>query len=208
METIELLQKELVKINIELSKDKLDKLESYVEMLAKWNKAYNLVGNSTLDKIYTRHVLDSLQLVPFMSSGKKVLDFGAGAGIPSAILAIVREDIEFTACERIGKKCQFLNQVRRELGLDNFKVIQDDIRTIKDDFDIITCRAVATIEEILNLTAEIRQKEQFYLLLKGRQYKDELNQLKELDICFKETVHPSVVESDSVILELIVYKLP
>ena len=204
MENIELLKKELSKIDVELSKDKLDKLESYVEMLIKWNKTYNLVGKSTLDNIYTRHVLDSLQLIPFLKSNIKILDFGAGAGIPSVILAIVKEDMEFTVCERIGKKCQFLNQVRRELKLENFKVIQDDVRTIKDNFDVITCRAVATIEEILNLTVDIKQKDQFYLLLKGRMYKEELNRLKELEIDFKEVIHPSVVEDDSVILELIV----
>jgi len=204
MENIELLQKRLNDLNIDITDEKLIKLEHYVEMLKKWNKAYNLVGPSTLDNIYTRHVLDSLQLIPFLKDNTSVLDFGAGAGIPSVILAIVKDDIQFTACERIGKKCQFLNQVRRELKLTNFKVIQDDVRTIKDDFDVITCRAVATIEDILNLTANIRHSEQLYLLLKGRQHQEELNRLKELNIEFKNDIYPSVVIEDSVIIELFV----
>lgn len=204
MENIQILKTKLNKMNISLSEEKLDKLESYVELLSKWNSAYNLVGKSTLESIYTRHILDSLQLIPYLRGGQSVLDFGAGAGIPSVVLAIVLDNVQFTACERIGKKCQFLNQARRELNLQNFTVIQDDVRSINEDFDVITCRAVATIEEIMNLTSEIRHLEQVYVLLKGRMYQDEIKQLESLDISFEYEVAPSVVEEDSVVLKMIV----
>lgn len=206
METINIIKENAIKCNIEISQNKLEKLEKYADLLKKWNHTYNLVGKSTLEEIYSRHILDSLQLVQYINKtslkNNKILDFGAGAGMPSVMLAIILDDYNIVACERIGKKCQFLNQVRRELVLDNFTVIQKDVININDLFDIITCRAVASISDILKLTDSIKQNEQTYLLPKGKNYLDEITEAKNNGYNFSYKLSKSIVSEESVILEL------
>lgn len=206
METIHIIKDSLKSINLELSEDKLAKLDKYANLLEKWNKTYNLVGKSTLDEIFSRHILDSLQLVQYINKmelkERKILDFGAGAGMPSIMLAIVLDDVKIVACERIGKKCQFLNQIRRELALTNFTVIQDDVRKINDLFDLVTCRAVASIKDIFELTESLKQQKQHYLLPKGRSYLEEITEANQAGYLFDYTVYSSLVGEESVILNL------
>jgi len=206
MENINLIKQKLAEIKLELTDEKLGKLEKYVELLAKWNKAYNLVGKSTLEEIYSRHVLDSLQLVQYVLKKDlqegRILDFGAGAGMPSVMLAIVLDDIEIVACERIGKKCQFLNNARRELGLTNLIVKQDDVRNINDIFDVITCRAVASLKDIFELTEPVKQQNQAYILPKGCNFKEEVIEANSAGFEFEYQISKSIINDESVVLEL------
>lgn len=206
MENINLIKDKLAEINLELNDEKLGKLQRYVELIEKWNKTYNLVGKSTLEEIYSRHVLDSLQLIQFIDTNnlkeRKILDFGSGAGMPSVMLAIVLDDVQITACERIGKKCQFLNQVRRELALTNYTVVQDDVRNINDIFDLITCRAVASMQDIFELTSPVKQEKQPYLLPKGTNYLEEIKQANDAGFNFEYSVDKSIVNDESVVLSL------
>ena len=126
--------------------------------------------------------------------------------MPSVLLAIALPGVEITACERIGKKAQFLNQVRRELSLTNFKVFASDVREICDEFDVITCRAVATIDEILVLTNHVAKDGQKYVLPKGRDYKSEVENAKLAGHKFDFSVAKSIVEDDSFILDMAVFK--
>lgn len=205
MENINIIKNSLSDIKLNLTDEKIEKIELYVELLAKWNKAYNLVGKSTLEEIYSRHVLDSLQLIQYIDKKSlkqgKILDFGAGAGMPSVMLAIVLDYVKIVACERIGKKCQFLNQVRRELALTNLTVIQDDVRNINDLFDLITCRAVASMKDIIDLTLPIKQDNQAYLLPKGCNYLEEIKEVENEDFKIDYSVYSSVVGEDSVVLK-------
>jgi 16S rRNA (guanine527-N7)-methyltransferase len=205
MENIQFIKSKLNEINLELDDSKLEKLDKYAQLLAKWNKTYNLVGKSTLEEIYSRHILDSLQLVQYIKKDalkhNSILDFGAGAGMPSVMLAIVLDDVQITACERIGKKCQFLNQVRRELVLTNFTVKQEDVREISGLFDYITCRAVASIDDILELTAPVKQEQQAYILPKGINYLEEVKQANNAGFNFEYKVSESIIGEGSVVLE-------
>lgn len=205
MENIQFIKSKLNDINLNLDDSKLEKLDKYAKLLAKWNKTYNLVGKSTLEEIYSRHILDSLQLIQYIKKDalkhNSILDFGAGAGMPSVMLAIVLDDVQITACERIGKKCQFLNQVRRELVLTNFTVKQEDVREISGLFDYITCRAVASIEDILDLTSPVKQDLQSYILPKGINYLEEIKQANIAGFNFDYKVSDSVIGEGSVVLE-------
>lgn len=205
MENIQFIKSKLNEINLELDDSKLEKLDKYAQLLAKWNKTYNLVGKSTLEEIYSRHILDSLQLVQYIKKDalkhNSILDFGAGAGMPSVMLAIVLDDVQITACERIGKKCQFLNQVRRELVLTNFTVKQEDVREISGLFDYITCRAVASINDILELTDPVKQEQQAYILPKGINYLEEVKQANNAGFNFEYKVSESIIGEGSVVLE-------
>ena len=205
MENIQFIKSQLKDINLDLDDSKLEKLDKYAQLLAKWNKTYNLVGKSTLEEIYSRHILDSLQIVKYIKKDQlkhnSILDFGAGAGMPSVMLAIVLDDVQITACERIGKKCQFLNNVRRELALTNFTVKQEDVREIRGLFDYITCRAVASIEDILELTKPVKQDVQSYILPKGVNYLQEVEEANNAGFNFDYKVSESIIGEGSVVLE-------
>ena len=104
---------------LSLSKDSLNKIQTHLEILIKWQKQINLVGHSTLNDLWVRHVLDSGQLnfyLPPKSNNKFLLDVGSGAGFPGLVLAAMgREDISI--CEKENKKVIFMKEVVRATGI-------------------------------------------------------------------------------------------
>ncbi len=174
-------------------------LRLYAELLAKWNKAINLIGRSTAQDIWQRHILDSYQLLPALPEGiKSVLDIGAGAGLPSIILAIMRPDVAITACEINTKKASFITAARRELKLDNFTVANADIKQYEAaPFDLITARAYATVSEILLQSQHLSHAKTAYLLPKGAIWQQELDEAAAKNLTLNMTTHAisSITES-------------
>ena len=161
---------------------KIELIDSYVKLLKKWNKHFNLIGPKTVPDIYTRHILDSIQLVPHLNDHQKIIDFGTGAGLSSVIIAIML-DCEVHAVERNGKKYQFLSTVKRELGLGiKFIIHNDDITQLPDSlnsaFDIITSRAFADVAKIVEYGDRFLKEDGKYILLKGENVQDEINSAK------------------------------
>lgn len=94
----------------------------YLELLQKWNKAYNLTAIRDLPTMITHHILDSLAITPFVE-GQFILDVGTGPGLPGMILAITQPTWQLTLLDSNGKKTRFLQEVKRQLQLDNVKVV-------------------------------------------------------------------------------------
>ncbi|MDD9912386.1 MAG: 16S rRNA (guanine(527)-N(7))-methyltransferase RsmG [Alphaproteobacteria bacterium] len=157
-----------------------EKLQQYVNLLLKWNKAFNLIGRSTEDDIWQRHILDAAQLAPLLGEAKTVLDVGCGAGLPSVVLAILGE-AHITACERIQKKTDFIKEVRRNLSLEEkLTVLSQDVRELKAQgktFEIITARAVAPLVELVDLTEGLLAVGGKYVFPKGAEVQQELIEL-------------------------------
>lgn len=174
MDRADFLQ-DLSRYHIDLSKEHLERLDAYVALLVKWQRKFNLVGPETLSSIYRRHILDCLQLAQHVPRGTTVLDVGAGAGLPSIVLAIVC-DVEFvTACERVGKKVQFMNQAKRELGLSvRFNAVQKDVRDLTGAYDVITARALADLEKLFSLTHHLSHGRSIFLFPKGENFQEEI----------------------------------
>lgn len=157
---------------IVVSDEQLKALEIYAQNLEKWQKSVNLVGSDTLPELWTRHILDSLQLLPYVSRGT-ILDFGSGGGLPAVPMAIMGQKV--FACERIAKKTTFLKHVSRETNTQQkLTVLTDDVRNINVDVSVITARAVADINLLLSLTQHYHQKDILYVLPKGQNYKNEI----------------------------------
>ena len=95
----------------------------YLDLLQRWNRSYNLTAIRDPREMVTRHLLDSLSVLPWIESGR-LLDAGTGAGLPGVPLAICRPQLELTLLDSAGKKIRFLNHVRRELGLSNAMPVQ------------------------------------------------------------------------------------
>ena len=177
---------EYERLNIPVSASQLSKFDEFAELLLRWNRKFNLIGKSTENSIYTRHLLDSIQLFPYINELDTVLDIGAGSGIPSIPLAILM-DAKIYACERIGKKCEFMRAARRTLEIQSrFEVLQEDINNIRSkniSFDIITSRAFSEIEEIIRLSLPLLKPNGRLVLLKN-----EADECKFLDLSKKYSV--------------------
>lgn len=188
-------------IGLQPSPLQLQQLERYVALLKQWQKTYNLISSSTLDDVWVRHILDCAQLVPYLKPGEKVLDIGSGAGLPAVVLAIL-SDARITACERLGKRVQFLRHVSRESSIkEKLEVVQSDVLKLEGNFDVITARAVAELSMLFGLSLHVAHQDTRWLLQKGQDYKNEIRALSK-EICVTVDVHQSITSIDGVVLDL------
>ncbi len=127
-------------------------------MLAKWNQAYNLTAVRDPQEMVTRHLLDSLVLLPYVQ-GPRVLDIGTGPGLPGIPLAVARPDCSFTLLDANAKKTRFVTQAVGELGLKNVEVVQERVENYrpKQKFDTLVARAFSSITDMLiDRTSSVR----------------------------------------------------
>ena len=170
------------KVGTPLSEAQKGQLEAYANLLIKWNKAINLIGRSTESEVWERHILDSAQVVPHLPTHGKILDFGSGGGLPSVIMAILLPEAEITACEKVQKKCDFLNTVRVQLGLKNFTVESCQVQALLERGEMyaaVTARAVSELQNLLEWTEGILSKNGRYVFLKGVSASREISDVSE-----------------------------
>ncbi len=160
-------------LGLRLDEAAQQKLILYLELLQKWNKAYNLTAITDFDKMITHHLLDSLSVISYLK-GKNILDVGTGAGLPGIPLAIALPDHQFTLLDSNGKKVRFLLQACAELSLPNVKPVQSRIEDYRADrgFDVIISRALGAASELIENSSSLLCKNGRYLLMKGK-YPDE-----------------------------------
>lgn len=164
--------------NLELTAEQQQKLVGYVELLDKWNKAYNLTSVRDPKEMMVRHILDSLALVPLLESGKNYIDVGTGPGLPGIPLAIALPDSNFTLLDTLGKRVRFMVQVKHLLKLDNIDPTQSRVEEFQPEvpFDAILSRAFASINDMLNWCGHLGT---VFLAMKGVYPEDELAELPE-----------------------------
>ncbi|CAN7297426.1 16S rRNA (guanine(527)-N(7))-methyltransferase RsmG [Devosia sp. LjRoot16] len=186
-------------------------LESFAALLKKWNAVQNLVSRETENALWTRHVVDSLQVLPLLRPGDQLfLDVGSGGGLPALPLAIALKggSARFTLVEPIGKKVAFLRQVIRELGLaagvhagrtDSF----DSRETLGDraGFDVITSRALAALPLLLELIHPFFGPETRAILHKGKDHAVEVEESR-LAWEFDVVIIKSATDQAGVLLEI------
>jgi 16S rRNA (guanine527-N7)-methyltransferase len=157
------------------------KLERYAELLAEWNQKFNLVAPSTLTHVWSRHFLDSAQLLSLISEGgedRVLADLGSGAGFPGLVLSIMGVP-GIHLIESTGKKANFLQTVIDDLKLRAI-VNQCRVEELKDfGADIVTARALASLKDLLSLAARITKKDSLCLFLKGKNADVELTEARK-----------------------------
>ena len=146
-----------------------EQLLDYLELLLKWNTAYNLTAIREPAQMVSRQLLDSLSILPLVR-GPRVLDVGTGAGLPGVPLAIMLPDLEFTLLDTNSKKTRFVNQVKLELGLDNLTVVQQRVEKFQSagGFDTITSRAFASLGDMLSGSRHLLAGDGQWLAMKGQ----------------------------------------
>lgn len=154
-------------LQLQLSDQKKTQLLDYLALLQKWNKVYNLTSVRDPQGMLTRHILDSLSLIPYLQCNS-LLDVGSGAGLPGIPVAICFPQMAVTLLDSNIKKTRFLQQVKAELKLNNVTVIHGRVeQLILPKFEVITARAFATIAEIIDLAARHCDDAGSLVLMKG-----------------------------------------
>jgi len=159
----------LQSLNLSQAEDKIEQLLSFIKLIEKWNKAYNLTAIRNREDMVRLHVLDSLAIVPFIE-GKRVIDIGTGAGLPGIPLAICLPEIEFVLLDSNAKKTRFVQQAILELKLKNVSVCHNRVEQYHPEkrFDTVITRAFAGLSDIVELTAHLLNKDGVLLAMKGQ----------------------------------------
>lgn len=146
-----------------------ERLVQYVVLLHKWNRAYNLTAVRDPNAMMTRHVIDSLTILPWVK-GPRILDVGSGPGLPGMILAIVRPELQVSLLDSNGKKVRFQKQIVMELGLSNVTPLHERIEALSEDqqFDQITSRAFSSLNDFVSLSRHVLADGGEWLAMRGR----------------------------------------
>ena len=191
----------------QVSRETITSLKKYEDLLLKANKSLNLIGNSTINQIWTRHFLDSVQVIDFVDENdKSLIDLGSGAGFPGLVLAIVCKDrkipLKIKLIEKSSKKTKFLKDVIKELRLD-VEVLNQNIfeESVKFSGGVFVTRAFKPLKIILQLIHnKVKNWKKVFIFLGKTGNKELLQASKSWDIKYKQRV--SVTSNDSIIIEI------
>jgi 16S rRNA (guanine527-N7)-methyltransferase len=179
------LESGIQRFDFDLSPQTVDQLMAYLQLLVKWNKAYNLTAIRNPVEMIDKHLLDSLSMVPHIHA-QHFLDVGTGAGLPGMILAIVYPEKCFTLLDTNGKKTRFLVQAKAELKLDNVTVENRRVESWQPAqlFDVVMSRAFSSIADMVDWTHHLLKSDGCIFAMKGVYPVEEL---KALPTGFKVT---------------------
>lgn len=177
------VEKEILKYNV--SRETLGQLVDFTQIICEWNEKMNLVSKNSIKDIWQRHILDSLQIIDHLPySFKNLVDIGSGSGFPAIVLAITLKekmpDAKLMLVESITKKTVYLNDVAHRLNLQNVQVINSRVENaVFKDVDVITARAVASLDVLLGYQNKIGNSKTIGVYPKGRTYNEELAEAKK-----------------------------
>lgn len=186
------LQSGLAELGLALSESQQKQLIDYLAMIAKWNKVYNLTAIRDEGEMLTHHILDSLAVVQPLqihlntvgADSPRVLDVGAGAGLPGVVIAICCPSIEVICVDTVGKKAAFIQQAAVALGLINLKGLHSRVEEMKaadvqQGFDVVTSRAFASLVVFTNLTINHLKPTGVWMAMKAKTAELESKQLSK-----------------------------
>ena len=168
------LEHGLKQMGLHYSVEVQQKLVHYIQLIARWNKTFNLTAIRDVEDMVSKHLLDSLVVQPYLE-GDLILDVGSGAGLPGIPFAITSPDKHFVLIDTNGKKTRFLTQAKIDLKLDNVEVVHqrvEDYQPTKEGhriyFDVITARAYAATDDILSSTLHLQNETTDILVMQGK----------------------------------------
>lgn len=171
----------LSQTSLEVSELQRDQLVGYVQMLNKWNKAYNLTSVRNPMDMLVKHIMDSIVVSPYLV-GDRFIDVGTGPGLPGIPLAIMNPNYQFTLLDSLGKRIRFIKQVLHELGIFNVEPVQSRVEEFEPEvgFDGVISRAFASMMDMVEWCHHLPKPDQgVFLALKGQLPDDEIAQLPE-----------------------------
>ena len=184
----EIFIKEVKKLNIDINDNQLEQLEKYYEILIEENAKTNLTAITKKEDVYLKHFYDSLTLVKAIDLTKvnNILDVGSGAGFPSIVLKIFYPHLHLDIIDSNNKKITFLEKLIHELNLNNINLIHDRVEIYalenKEKYDLVTARAVANLNTLIELCLPLVKKDCYFIALKGNISEEIKNIDNELNI--------------------------
>ena len=186
-------------LGIELSLEQERKLEEFYELLISWNEKINLTRIVEKEDVYLKHFYDSLTLSKIIDLNKieTLCDVGTGAGFPGIVLKIVYPHLNITLIDSLQKRVNYLNEVVKELKLENIKAIHVRAEDHKKQYDLVTARAVAKLDKLLDYTGHLVKSSGLFIPMKANindEIKEAEKKLKKLKM--------NVVEVDEFLLPI------
>jgi len=173
----------LAQTDLKISEQQATQLIQLVELLMKWNKAYNLTSVRDPSQMLVKHIMDSIVVSPHLE-GNTFIDVGTGPGLPGLPLAILNPTKQFVLLDSLGKRLRFIRQAILSLGLKNVDIVQSRVEEYQPEvgFDCVLSRAFASLEDMLSWCHHLPNKTGHFLALKG-QYPE--SEIVHLDTKFK-----------------------
>ena len=162
--------------------DQIDQARSFAQTLANDSDELGLLGPRELDKLWSRHILNSAVVAELVRPGDKVADVGSGAGLPGIPMAIARPDAEFVLIEPMERRSSWMLEVVEDLGLKNVRILRSRAEDVTEqDFDIVTARAVAALDKLLKMCVPLLKPGGALIALKGSKAAEEIANAKKLE---------------------------
>lgn len=178
-------KREVLNLGLQLNNDQEEKFLTYFTELVEVNKYMNLTAITEKDEVYRKHFLDSLEIVRAIDNKEKytLCDVGSGAGFPSIPLAIVDSNVNVTIIDALNKRIKFLNELTSKLGLSNVEALhrraEDYVKEVGASFDIVTARAVARLNVLVELCLPLVKVGGKFIAMKGSSGQEELEEAKK-----------------------------
>ncbi len=174
------LKQLVAQTKLSITDQQLLQLVSYVQLLDKWNSAYNLTSVRDPQEMLVKHIMDSLVVAPYLQ-GEHIIDVGTGPGLPGVPLAICCPDKQFTLLDSLGKRIRFLNQVKIQLKLENIHPIQSRVEEHQREggYDSVVSRAFASMTDMVTWCKHLPAQNGQFLAMKGAQVQEEIAALPD-----------------------------
>jgi 16S rRNA (guanine527-N7)-methyltransferase len=167
------LERGIAALGVTLPEGAVERLLDYQALLARWNATYNLTAVRDPSEMVSRHLIDSLAILPYVH-GHTLADLGTGPGLPGIPLAIATPERQVLLVDSNGKKVRFLREAIRSLKLENVRAVQSRVEDVEGQFDCITARAFASLQDMLAWGGHLLTKDGIWLAMKGKHPDEEL----------------------------------
>ena len=167
------LEQGIAALGLTLPGQAVPRLLDYLALLERWNATYNLTAIREPAEMVTRHLLDSLAILPYVQ-GHTLADLGTGPGLPGIPLAIAAPGRQVLLVDSNGKKVRFLREAIRALKLEGVRALQSRVEDVEGQFDCITARAFASLADMLGWGGHLLAPGGVWLAMKGKVPDDEL----------------------------------
>ncbi|MFA5523711.1 MAG: 16S rRNA (guanine(527)-N(7))-methyltransferase RsmG [Tissierellales bacterium] len=218
MSNIDTLIRGISDLSIDIDSHKLDKFKTYKELLKEWNEKINITAIKDDEEIDIKHFLDSLTIFKTgkFTGGKRVIDIGTGGGFPGVPIKIVNDSLEVVLLDSLNKRLKFLDEVIKELGLQNIRTIHEraedlgNKKEFREQFDIAVSRAVASLNVLAEYSLPFVKINGYFISMKGSDSDEEIRNaekaLKTLGGILEDKIDIRIPQSDIVHSLLVIKK--
>jgi len=191
-------------LGLALADADIARLSSYLDLLQRWNRTYNLTAVRDPDQMLTQHLADCLAVIPPLhrqvsdAGPRRVLDVGSGAGLPGIVIATLLPHVDVTCVDTVGKKAAFIQQVATSLRLRNLHSEHARVESLKaPPFNVVTSRAFASLADFATLTRSHLSADGVWLAMKGKDPVDERAALRtDVEVFHVEQLHVPSLDAE------------